>query len=89
MSYKTTQRPVQQAKQRPLTDEEKKERVIQFFMQKREQYAISILSGMVQGEAFLSDNDCVKVVKAAIFMAGKLLDELYPINDEVHKAAEE
>lgn len=92
MSYKTTQRPVQQAKQRPLRDEEKQARIIQFLQQKREQFAVSILCNMIQGEIdnLICNSDAPSaIVKMSIKMADQLLEMLYPINDEVHKAAEE
>lgn len=69
---------------RPLTDEEKKERVIRFLAQKREQYAISILSGMVQGAVTNKDVtnfQCKSLVDLAVEMADALLEKLYPLTD--------
>ena len=79
-----TPRPAPQVKQRPLTDEEKKERVIRFLAQKREQYAISILSGMVQGAVTNKDVtnfQCKSLVDLAVEMADALLEKLYPLTD--------
>lgn len=101
MSYKTPQRPVTQAKPRPLTDEEKQARIIQFLQQKREQFSINILCSLCQGvssaraivKADLHSTtiaiDTNGIVADAVKMADELLEKLYPINDEVHKAAEE
>lgn len=104
MSYKTTQRPVQQAKQRPLTDEEKQARIIQFLQQKREAFTVNILKGLCSNPVAVSERVVVSgdgqqqhteisngdaLVDLAVKMADRLLEKLYPINDEVHKAAEE
>ena len=105
MSYKTTQRPVQQAKQRPLTDEEKQARIIQFLQQKREAFSVNILKGLCSNPAMVDRkrvvgkdgsftetaeiNNGSLLVNKAVKMADELLEKLYPINDEVHKAAEE
>ena len=91
-------RPVQ----RPLTDEEKQARVMQFLQQKREQFSINILCSLCQGvssaravvKADLHSTtiaiDTYGLVEDAVKMADKLLEELYPLNDdEVREAAEE
>lgn len=79
---------------RPLTDEEKKERVIRFRAQKREQYAISILCGLCQGvssaRAIVKADmhsttiaiDTAGIVEDAVKMADELLEKLYPIKEE-------
>lgn len=65
---------------RPLTDEEKKDRVIRFLAQKREQYAISILPGMVANpEVFNLTEE--GVIDHAVSLADKLLEKLYPLTD--------
>lgn len=82
---------------RPLTDEEKKERVIRFFAQKREQYAISILQGIVANPAVVGRKSSVSadgsftetaeinngslLVNKAVEMADELLEKLYPLTD--------
>ena len=90
-----TPRPAPQVKQRPLTDEEKKERVIRFLAQKREQYAISILQGIVANPAVVGRKSSVSadgsftetaeinngLVNKAVEMADKLLEKLYPLTD--------
>lgn len=105
MSYKTTQRPVQQAKPRPLTEQEKQARIMQFLQQKREQFAVTVLNGLCSNPAMVERKRVVSkdgsftetaeinngslLVNNAVNMADELLEKLYPINDEVHKAAEE
>lgn len=103
MSYKTTQRPVQQATQRPLTDEERQARIMQFLQQKREAFSVNILKGLCSNPVAVRERVVVSgdgqqhteisngdaLVDLAVKMADKLLERLYPINDEVHKAAEE
>lgn len=80
---------------RPLTDEEKKERVIRFLAQKREQYAISILQGIVANPAVVGRKSIVSkdgsftetaeidngLVNKAVEMADELLEKLYPLTD--------
>ena len=74
--------------QRPLTDEEKQQRIMQFFTQKREQFAVTILSGMVQGAVTNKDVtniQCKSLVDLAVEMADALLEKLYPIKEEESK----
>ena len=73
--------------QRPLTEEEKKVKIMQFLQQKREAFAINILVGLChnvkgnQPEAGLIEgvND---VVDLAVKMADKLIEKLYPLPEE-------
>ena len=74
--------------QRPLTDEEKQQRIMQFFTQKREQFAVTILSGMVQGAVTNKDVtniQCKSLVDLSVEMADALLEKLYPIKEEESK----
>ena len=74
--------------QRPLTDEEKQQRVIQFITQKREAFSINILSGMLQGTVTNKDVtniQCKSLVDRAVEMADALLEKLYPIKEEESK----
>ena len=75
-----------QAKMKPLTDEEKKARIMPFLRQKREQFSITILNGLCHN---LKDNTPVEidkdVVDIAVGMADKLLEKLYPIKKEERK----
>ena len=67
--------------QRPMTDEEKQQRVMQILTQKREAFSISILSGMVQGAVTNKDVTNIQsksLVDLAVNMADALLEKLYP-----------
>ena len=89
-----TPRPVPQAKMKPLTEEEKKEKVLQFLQQKREQFAINILCSLCQGvssarsvvKADLHSTtiqiDTYKLVDDAVNMADELIEKLYPLPEE-------
>ena len=71
--------------QRPLTDEEKQQRIMQFLTQKREAFSINILSGMLQGAVTNKDVtniQCKSLVDLAVEMADALLEKLYPIKEE-------
>ena len=72
--------------QRPLTDEEKQARIMQFLQQKREQFSLTILNGLCHN---LKDNTPAEidkdVVDIAVLMADKLLEKLYPIKEEEGK----
>ena len=74
--------------QRPLTDEEKQQKIMQFLTQKRETFSLSILSGMVQGAVTNKDVtniQCKSLVDLAVEMADALLEKLYPIKEEESK----
>ena len=74
--------------QRPLTDEEKQQRIMQFLTQKRETFSINILSGMVQGAVTNKDVtniQCKSLVDLAVEMADALMEKLYPIKEEESK----
>ena len=74
--------------QRPLTDEEKQQRIIQFITQKREVFSINILYGMLQGAVTNKDVtniQCKSLVDLAVEMADALLEKLYPIKEEESK----
>ena len=81
MSYKTTP----QAKQRPLSEQEKQARIMQFLQQKRESFSINILCSMVQG-AVTCDGLQRSVPKAlvdtSVEMADNLIKKLYPMEEE-------
>lgn len=75
-------RPVQQAK--PLTEAEKKARIMQFLQQKREQFAINILCNMVQGWNYVSTDKetAMDLVDISVKMADALMEKLYPIGED-------
>lgn len=71
--------------QRPMTDEEKKQRIMQILTQKRETFSLSILSGMVQGAVTNKDvtnTHCKSLVDLAVEMADALMEKLYPMPKE-------
>ena len=80
--------------QRPLTEEEKQAKIMQFLQQKREQFSINILCSLCQGVS--SARSIVKadlhsttiaidtngIVADAVKMADELMEKLYPIKEE-------
>ena len=86
MAYYQTPRPAPQAKPMPLTEEERKNKILQFLAQKREAFAINILNGLCHN---LKDNTPVEmdmdVVDLAVKMADKLMETLYPMPEESKK----
>lgn len=71
--------------QKPMTDEEKQQRIMQVLMQKRETFSLSILSGMVQGAVANKDVtnfQCKSLVDLAVEMADALMEKLYPMPKE-------
>ena len=71
--------------QRPMTDEEKQQRIMQILTQKRENFSLSILSGMVQGAVTNKDVtniQCKSLVDLAVEMADALMEKLYPMPKE-------
>lgn len=85
MAHFTTPRPAPQAKMKPLTDEEKQQRIMQFLSQKREQFAVNILCNMVQGAVTNKDVtnfQCKSLVDLAVDMADALMEKLYPIKED-------
>ena len=67
--------------QRPLTDEEKQARAMQFLAQKREQYALNILCNICREFASVKETGTA-LVDIAVKMADHLLEKLYPIKEE-------
>lgn len=71
--------------QRPMTQEEQKQRIMQFLAQKRETFSLTILSGMVQGAVTNKDVtniQCKCLVDLAVEMADQLMEKLYPMPKE-------
>ena len=71
--------------QRPMTEEEKQQRIMQILTQKRETFSLSILSGMVQGAVTNKDftnMQCKSLVDLAVEMADAFMEKLYPIPKE-------
>ena len=68
--------------QRPMTDGEKQQRIMQVLMQKRETFSLSILTRMVQGTVTNKDVtnfQCKSLVDLAVEMADALMEKLYPM----------
>lgn len=77
-----------QPAQRPLTEEEKKTKIMQFLQQKRETMAVNILCNLVHGAITNKDATNVQVenlVGVAVDMADKLIEKLYPLPEEESK----
>ena len=71
--------------QRPMSDEEKQQRIMQILTQKRETFSLTILSGMVQGAVSNKDvtnAQCKSLVDLAVEMADALMEKLYPMPKE-------
>ena len=69
--------------QRPLTDEEKQQRIMQFLTQKREAFSINILSAVAHGaDTDWTDVEIKDAVDLSVKMADALLEKLYPIKEE-------
>lgn len=71
--------------QRPMTDEEKQQRIMQILTQKRETFSLTILSGMVQGVVTNKDVtnfQCKSLVDLAVDMADALMEKLYPLEEK-------
>ena len=69
----------------PISLEERKQRIMQILAQKREQFAVTILSGMVQGAVTNKDVtniQCKCLVDLAVEMADALMEQLYPMPKE-------
>lgn len=72
--------------QRPLTDEEKQQRIMQFITQKRETFSINILSAVAHGaDTDWTDVEIKDAVDLSVKMADALMEELYPIKEEESK----
>lgn len=72
--------------QRPLTEEEKKARIMQFLQQKREAFSINILCSLLQNNPGVFPEDAIT---KAVNLADKLMEKLYPLGDGMHKDKEE
>ena len=69
--------------QRPLTDEEKQQRIMQLLTQKRETFSINILSAVAHGaDTDWRDAEIKDAVDLSVKMADALMEKLYPIKEE-------
>lgn len=65
--------------QRPLTEQEKQARIMQFLQQRRESFSINILCSLLQNNPGVHPED---VVIKAVDLADNLIKKLYPMEDE-------
>lgn len=71
---------------RPLSEEEKQARIIQFLQQKRENFAINILCNLCKClDKDASSAHATAMVDLSVEMADKLIEKLYPIREEEGK----
>ena len=69
--------------ERPLTDEEKQARIMQFLQQKREAFSINILSAVAHGaDTDWTDAEIKDAVDISVKMADALMEKLYPMPKE-------
>lgn len=66
------------AKSRPMTEQERKMRIMQFLQQKREAFSLNILCSILRSDAG-SDKD--QVVNKAVEIADALMERLYPMEE--------
>ena len=64
--------------QRPMTQEEQKQRIMQFLAEKRETFALAILQGICSNPEIHAKNP----VEEAVEMADHLMEKLYPLPKE-------
>ena len=65
--------------QRPMTDEEKQARIMQFLQQRRESFSINILCSLLQNNLGVHPED---VVIKSVDLADNLIKKLYPMEEE-------
>jgi hypothetical protein len=78
MQHKPNIRPVQ-GQSRPLTEDEKQARIMQFLQQRRESFSINILCSLLQNNPGVHPED---VVTKAVDLADNLIKKLYPMEEE-------
>lgn len=79
MAHFQTPRPAPQAKMKPLTEQEKQARIMQFLQQRRESFSINILCSLLQNNPGVHPED---VVTKAVDLADNLIKKLYPMEEE-------
>lgn len=75
---KTIKMPTQ-AKPSAMSEEEIKRKQAEFFMQKRESFAMGILYNLCQNVHIADYTETDKIVDKSVEMADKLIDKLYGI----------
>ena len=64
---------------KPLTEQEKQARIMQFLQQRRESFSINILCSLLQNNPGVHPED---VVTRAVDLADNLIKKLYPMEEE-------
>lgn len=68
---------------KPLTDEEKKVKIMQFLQQKRESFSLNILCNLCKClDKDASSAQAKAMVELSVEMADALLEKLYPLPEE-------
>ena len=71
------------AQPKPLTEEQKKNQVLQFLAQKREGFAINILTHLCEIlDKSASTEHALNIVDLSVEMADRLMEKLYPVKTE-------
>lgn len=71
---------------KPLTDEEKKAKVVQFLSQKREAFSLNILCNLCRClDKRASSQHAAAMVDLSVEMADHLLEKLYPLPEETEE----
>jgi hypothetical protein len=65
--------------ERPLSRDERKQRIMQFLQQRRESFSINILCSLLQNNPGVHPED---VVIKAVDLADNLIKKLYPMEEE-------
>lgn len=65
--------------ERPLTEQEKQARIMQFIQQRRESFSINILCSLLRNNPGVHPED---VVTKAVDLADNLIKKLYPMEEE-------
>lgn len=69
--------------ERPLSLDERKQRIMQFLAQKREAFSINILSAVAHGaDTDWTDVEIKDAVDLSVKMADALMEKLYPMPKE-------
>ena len=69
--------------ERPLSLEERKQRIMQILAQKREAFSINILSAVAHGaDTDWTDAEIKDAVDISVKMADALMEKLYPMPEE-------
>lgn len=85
MAQKSNIRPIQGQQRLPMTEEEKRVKVMQFLQQKRETISVNLLCNLVHGAITnrnVTNMDCKGLVDLSVEMADALIEKLYHLSEE-------